>query len=369
MDFVNQTKLVAGWTMGFQKDGRELVVVAVKGTFAIPERVDREPSLAEVQVPLVTSDTFTGAPGFSAVAHEVDFAHHKPACDVLVNGCAHAPGGRPASCVPVALMVGPVKKHFEVIGERFYELGLLGSSTPPPKPFTSLPISYDRAYGGADRHPREPNQIRTYADNPIGVGYYPLTQGHDRSGKALACTREMGKPADEPNQSYRPMAFGPLGRNFKERVKYAGTYDQEWMDRRAPFFPDDFDDRYFQAAPADQQMPYPQGGEVVVLENLSPRGRLIFPLPRLNVPVLFIPYRRAAFQRQAVIDTIVIEPELDRFTMTWRTSVPMDRSCFDLYQVVVGREIKEYRRTMRPEGLVHYQGLDEYIKAKRNGFL
>ena len=366
MDFVNQTKLAAGWTMGFQKDGRELMVVAVKGTFAIPTRADREPILAGSQVPLVTSDTFTGEPGFSAVAYEVDYAHMKPACDVLVNGSAHAPNGGPATCVPVGLMLGPVRKHFEVIGERFYELGILGSSVPQPKPFTSLPITYDRAYGGVDSHPREPGQVRAYADNPIGVGYYPLTQGHDRSGKPMACTREAGKPADEPSQSYRPMAFGPMGRNFKERYKFAGTYDKEWTDKRAPYFPADFDYRYFQTAPVDQQMPYPQGGETVVLENLSPRGRLVFPLPRFQVPVLFIPYQSKAFEKQAVIDTIVIEPDLERFTMTWRASVPMGKSCFDMLRVVVGKGEREYVRLLESAGKRHFKNLAEFIEWKRN---
>src|SRR5207244_419483 len=37
MDFQNKTKLKAGWTMGFDRDGRELVIIAVKATFAFPQ--------------------------------------------------------------------------------------------------------------------------------------------------------------------------------------------------------------------------------------------------------------------------------------------------------------------------------------------
>ena len=37
MDFVNKTGVQAGWTMGFDRDGRELVIVAIKATFTIPE--------------------------------------------------------------------------------------------------------------------------------------------------------------------------------------------------------------------------------------------------------------------------------------------------------------------------------------------
>ena len=36
MEFVNQTPFVADWTLGFERDGREILIVAAKGTFAIP---------------------------------------------------------------------------------------------------------------------------------------------------------------------------------------------------------------------------------------------------------------------------------------------------------------------------------------------
>jgi hypothetical protein len=36
MELVNSTRMVAGYTMGLEPSGRELLVVAVKGTFQIP---------------------------------------------------------------------------------------------------------------------------------------------------------------------------------------------------------------------------------------------------------------------------------------------------------------------------------------------
>ena len=84
MDFVNETKVEAGWTLGFEPDGRELLVVAIKATFKIPKFGD-EPELAENQVPLTAADEFTGEPGYSATLYETDYAHRKPFCDVLLN--------------------------------------------------------------------------------------------------------------------------------------------------------------------------------------------------------------------------------------------------------------------------------------------
>ncbi len=51
MQLVHATGMQAGYTMGMQPDGRELLVVVVKGTFAIPQNGE-EAALAEEQLPL-----------------------------------------------------------------------------------------------------------------------------------------------------------------------------------------------------------------------------------------------------------------------------------------------------------------------------
>ena len=45
------------------------------------------------------------------------------------------------------------------------------------------------------------------------------------------------------------MAFGPVGRSWQPRIRWAGTYDQKWMDEKFPFLPEDFDERYYQCRP------------------------------------------------------------------------------------------------------------------------
>ena len=91
MELLNATKMAAGYTMGIDPTAREHVVVAVKGTFAIPD--DAGPAeLADEQAPLVMADEFWGEPGFSAPRYEVDYALRKQRCDVLVNGTLVARG-------------------------------------------------------------------------------------------------------------------------------------------------------------------------------------------------------------------------------------------------------------------------------------
>src|SRR6266850_8249161 len=120
MNLVNITKMQAGYTMGLQPDGRELLVVVVKGTFTIPTDEKQEPKLAEEQVPLVMTDVFTGEPGFSAPLYEIDFAPSKPRCDVLLNGSCYAPGGKPATQAQVGIRVGSLTKSFNIVGNRVW---------------------------------------------------------------------------------------------------------------------------------------------------------------------------------------------------------------------------------------------------------
>ena len=156
MDFVNKTKFEAGWTMGFEPDGRELLVVAVKATFTIPENGE-VPVLADEQVPLTEADEFTGEPGYSAILYETDYAHRKPYCDVLLNGSAYAPDGKATDKVKVSMQVGKMQKSFNVVGDRVWDRFLLHTSPTLPLEFVSKVISYDVAYGGVDIAKKDPD--------------------------------------------------------------------------------------------------------------------------------------------------------------------------------------------------------------------
>ena len=160
MILTNDTGFPAAWTMGFQRDGRELLIIVVKATYTIPAH--GEPlQRAERQVPLVTADQFSGEPGQSAPLFETDFAHHKPACDVLLIGSAYAPQGEPVGRVPVGLRIGSMAKRFCVVGPRVWYKSMLGIKATSPQPFTALPISYDVAFGGTDRTQEEQGRVET----------------------------------------------------------------------------------------------------------------------------------------------------------------------------------------------------------------
>jgi hypothetical protein len=363
MDLLNATKMQAGYTMGMQPDGRELLVVVVKGTFTIPENGE-EPQLAEEQVPLVEADECTGDPGFSAPLYESDYPPHKPRCDVLLNGSAYAPGEKPATKVKVILKVGPVVKFFQVVGTRFWKTGLSGISATPPKPFTVMPISYDNAFGGSDNTHKKESKHKAHMLNPIGVGFHTNLKKEFFEGKPLPNTEELKQPVTRPKGKYKPMSLGPIGRGWVPRYKFAGTYDQNWIDNVFPFLPSDFNDAYYQSAPIDQQCDYLQGGEEVVLRNLTPDGYTRFQIPNVQVPVVFFLKKEEPYKTQGVADTLVIEPDAGRFMLTWRANRPLKKNMFEVAQVLTGRMPRGWWRA-RETGKTYYKSLDELIREKR----
>lgn len=287
MELLNASQLLAAYTQGLAPDGRESLVVVAKGTFNLP--LDgRAATLADTQQPLLMADTFLGEPGLSAPLQEMDFAPVKPCCDVLVRGKAYAPGGRPVTQLTAGIRVGQMSKAFSVLGPRQWQSGLLGVAPGLPQPFTEQDISYARAFGGSHPIANDPALRHCYLDNPTGCGWYPRSaDSADIVGMPMPSTEELGKPIDSPSGNFRPMALGPLGRGWPQRARFAGTYDEAWLADCFPFLPADFDHRYFQAAPDDQQTHYLRGGEDVLLLNLTPQERAGFRIPQMEVPVTF----------------------------------------------------------------------------------
>jgi hypothetical protein len=160
------------------------------------------------------------------------------------------------------------------------------------------------------------------------------------------------------------MSLGPVGRGWQPRPKFAGTYDQNWIDNVFPFLPADFDEHYYQSAPADQQLERLNGGEVVVLMNLTPQGHTEFKLPAIPVPVTFYLKNHEEKQVQALNDTLIIEPDLGRFLMLWRIALPLKRNMFEVAQVVVGTMSRAWYRA-REMGKTWYPSLKELVDERR----
>jgi hypothetical protein len=337
MELINATRMTAGYNMGLEPSGRELLVVVIKGTFVLP-KPGEQVRLADEQLPLIMADTFTGQPGFSAPVQEIDFAPRKHHCDVLLTGHARAPAGKQVTRLRGSLRVGPMEKSFDVVGDRVWQAGLTGIRASDPQPFTEMPVSYDHAFGGADRHSKDESEHDAYLPNPVGRGWHKHLKNEWVDGSPLPNIEAIGEGVSFPSDRRTPVALGPLGRGWPQRARYAGTYDEHWLADVFPFLPKDFDERYYQAAPEDQQVPLPKGPMEVVLSGFTADGLRQFMLPHFEAPVHVFPKRGEREDLTATLDTIVFEPDLGRFTMSWRLARPLRDNMFEVSQLLIGRK-------------------------------
>ncbi|WOS65932.1 DUF2169 family type VI secretion system accessory protein [Sinorhizobium fredii] len=336
MQIWNQTGFPTEFTMGMDKAGHEYIVVVVKGTFDFPEAPGGTVRKSSEQVPLVMADTHTGSPGFSATLWETDFAFRKPRCDVIANGCAYALGGRPAERVRVGIKLGDWSKAFDVVGHREWRArGPLFVST-APLPFLRQPFSYDTAWGGTDRLDPDDKLPASYQLNPVGMGWARAKNQHLIPGLKLPNTQAVGEEIRSPFGDYRPMSFGPYGRGWPGRIEHGGTYDDNWTENTFPFLPPDFDERYFQMAPPDQQIDFPRGGEEVMLVNLTPAGRESFRLPSTSLPMTLFKGTQKAFESAILPDTVLFDLEHRRLALVWRVSQRIHRTILDFSECWVG---------------------------------
>lgn len=344
MQVYNRTSFDHGVTMGMDVAGREFLSLVVKGTYGFPDHRDQRPVPCPYQSPLVMADEHTGAPGFSATKWETDYAFRKAKCDVVLQGAAYAPGGKPCERVQVGLKVGAMVKTFHVVGAREWRVLGPAITATRPHPFVRMEFGYDTAFGGACTLDPENDQPSAYLPNPVGMGFATVKNQSRLDGTLLPNTEELNAEVTSPYSPYKPMSFGPIARVSPTRAKYAGTYDQNWQDDVFPFLPKDFDERYYQQAGTDQQIEFPKGGADVVLVNLTPRGKEAFYLPATELPIQIFRGRKTALQANPRPDTVLIDAEARMFSLVWRVEVPIRRVITEFTEFWIGAPTRGMKR-------------------------
>ncbi|GHG81750.1 DUF2169 domain-containing protein [Comamonas sp. JC664] len=319
------------WTR--DKEGVHWWLVAVKATFDIT--LGGRLRLADEQPPPVLMPEYFGAPGQSSLRKDSDLLAVKPGTEVLLDACAHSPRGKPVETVPVSLRLGPLHKVLHVHGPRTYSRGLLGTSMSRPQPFTTAPIRYESAFGGADASDSDPGKHRLDERNPIGRGF--ATRHAHLAGKpAHTIEYPNGDPA-----ARGPAGFGPLDAAWMPRRKLAGTYDSRWERTKKPLLPDDYDPAFALSAPLDQRLEGAlSGGERVELVNLTPGGALRFELPRIALGFTTHVARRSE-EHGARLTTVLVEPDAMRLSLVWQGSLRVpapDADYLDETEIVELRE-------------------------------
>lgn len=334
----NETPYSAERTWVLDKHGARSWVVVVKGTFDI--RPDQSTVVSEQQVEPFLIPQYAGEPGVSSVLYDADMVAGHPHTDVILNGTAYAPAGRPIRQVDVQLSVErSFSKRMRVFGERIWSRSLLGGmSFSPPDAFESMSLRYERSFGGWDCASPDPSHHRLFAPNPIGTGY--AIQKLHLDGKPLPNLEDPSQPIQRWNDHPMPAGFGCIASFWSPRRELAGTYDDGWYQHQFPLLPLDFDDRFHQCAPRDQQVAgYLRGGESILLENLSPSGTLCFRLPKTRLTFTTF-FGQKSQEHRAQLHTVILEPDSLRVIMVWHSMLPCQSRVDELDATLI-RE-KEY---------------------------
>lgn len=336
----NRTPFAAERSWVLDKNAAKSWMVAVKATFAIT--AGGATKLADEQLPPLFAPEHTGDPGASSIRYEADLAGPKKRTDVFVNGHAYAPLGKPATEVMVELKAAGIAKQLFVVGDRRWEKGLLGLSMSRPEPFEKLPIVYERAFGGWDKKPDNPADQRLEPRNPVGAGF--AIRAEHLQGAPVANIEHPKKRIGSWKDRPPPVGFGVVASYWEPRLKYAGTYDDRWMKTRMPLLAEDFDDRYYQAAPEDQQCPgFLRGGEPVELTGLTPDNRLAFTLPHV-VLGFQTRFGQERVDHVGSLASVILEPDHPRVILVWQALLPVPNRRVDYLDETIIFE-KEQRAT------------------------
>jgi len=312
----NLTPFVAERSWVRDKNGAEVWVVAIKASFDFT--ATGQVILAERQQPITLAATYADK-AYTMLRYDTDLPECKMATDVLINGTAYAPDGHPAKQWVVNVRVGPINKSLLISGNRVWQKRRLTPVLSEPTPLLSLPLCYQYAFGGYNMVDSK-NEPSVYSRNPIGRGY-----AREKSvfmGKKMPAPNieYLSSPIREWQDQPPPAAFSAIPGHWQPRVGFAGTYDQTWEQQRHPLLPEDFDSRFFQCAPLDQQVPgFLKGGEPVQLNHLTLIKKLSFRLPKASFHLVTRFSDGHKQVHRAHLHTVIIEPDQHRIMMVWHS--------------------------------------------------
>ncbi len=332
----NKTPFAVGQAFTQDDQTGDLVwMVAVKATFDISMQ-SFNLGIADEQEELHHSEEYRGEAFDSSLLHACDFSFAKNKIDILLDATAYAPNERPVTELMTGLILGPIKKVLMVYGNRIYDrfLGVLYHS--PPSRFLQMPIIYEKAYGGWE--PNEECKL-TFCElrNPAGTGFF--RRRSVAIDQLLPNIEYKAFPTRRRSKKNRIAGYGPIASHWSPRLEYAGTSENS-QERELSFArPKDFNQAYYQVAPADQQLAEFNGGEHVVLYNLHPGVEEIQAiLPRIDVGFETLIGNQTDWQ-PGKLQTILIKPDQMKLQMVWQASISNGGSFSDIKSTQVSHKI------------------------------
>lgn len=319
----NNTPFSASLALFPNESAIDTLYIITKASFNIGPKW----TLTEEQSSPVEADEYWSEPGKSSIKYASDFHTGKLATDIVMLGHAYSPNAKEVTQMDVQLSVGPVAKTVRVFGDREWKNG----HPTPAKPFKSMAMVYEKAYGGM--HVAEGQIQSAEIRNLVGRGYAGQRKEKEMNGVPLPNLEDpnhlITKIEDQPN----PACYGFSAPNWQPRLSYAGTYDEQWQEHRAPYLPKDFDKRFFTMAHPELVYPgYLTGGEPVIIEGMHPSGPMQFNLPQVSLAAsvkVSGAIERPVFRNE----TLLLEPNQSTLSMIWKASMPCDKKALKIEEV------------------------------------
>jgi len=309
LDIVNDTPFSFGYIAGRLPFPGHSLTLIVKATFDLVPDGEVVPS-EEQQLP--TGDEFyeddeemQGGPRYAS-----DFAYFKPLADLGLAGHCHAPEGSVVPARRVTFQVGETAHSLTVYGDRHW----IGPVATDPEPFSKIALRYDYSFGG-----------KGFKKNPVGRGYSKTKDENATNRRFLPNIMHAGEQMATTFSRLDPAGFGPVHREWHSRISKLGSYKGKYLKTRWPWFAEDMDWRYFNAAPDGLQTEYLRGDEALYFENLHPRH----PDYRSTLPGIRVRCflncdattgsGGEAFSEVAVnLDTLWVDMDNEKVVLVWR---------------------------------------------------
>jgi len=281
---------VSGTVLFRDGAGNLHVTVIVKATYAL-----KPGALAVPVAPLpLTEDTPRDGVATNSLYAASDFAPCKLRADVVVVGRIH-----PVSLTTMRQVVGfaLARGPNVLLTKRLVAIGDRSRPDAEPSKLAEMPLCWERTWGGP-----------SCRDNPVGCGF------PDSTARAPNLV--------DPEAPRRPVGLGPIAASWSGRAELLAKEHAASLVSAPLTLADDFDLRFFQIAPPDQQLPRLLGGEQLLLIGLHPQhAAMICRLPALHAFARLEGPTKRARDVRLVGDTLWIDTERSLASVTYRGSV------------------------------------------------
>ena len=328
MELVNQTAVPASLSlMDLGGDVRGGIVTA-KATYRFADgntQLDTQDPFA-MSLQAVTTDYGDLPPDEPYLVGDDRF-------EVILLGCAHAP--EPTTEMTVSLTVGGERRELVVSGDRVWVDGMMSQAAP----FTTMPLTWDRAFGG---------RIELEIDEGVTIEIAdPINRdgrGFDADGEARRHADYLKPPAGFPRYEYTRLV--PNLEHATARITRPDDRPRPacWATRptisglRASHMLDMLPDEMMTPAQAgsvhnmisalrsavdEWLIAAPEPGSDIILQGLTPAGDVTFPFPPLRVSVDYsMAGRRGSLPLRAT--RLVLLPEEARMIIVLRAMFRVD---------------------------------------------